>query len=95
MVGRGDDFADLEEQDDEIILNPNLDVVRKAQGKGGAIPLDKQLGRPVEIDLQEDEEFVVPITNIVDPSLPRVKGFDMGKVPDRFDYEPDEINALE
>jgi hypothetical protein len=29
MVGRGDDFADLEEQDDEIILNPNLDAVRK------------------------------------------------------------------
>ena len=41
MVGRGDDFADLEEQDDEIILNPNPDVVRKAQGKGGAIPMDK------------------------------------------------------
>ena len=95
MVGRGDDYDDLEEQGDEIILNPNLDAIRKTQGLGGAIPLAKQLGRPVEIDLQEDEEFVIPIVNIIDPSLPRVKGFDLTKGPDRFDYEPDDINALE
>jgi hypothetical protein len=29
QVGRGDDFAEFEEQSDEIILNPNLDVIKK------------------------------------------------------------------
>jgi hypothetical protein len=37
--------------------------------------MGKQLGRPEEIDLQEDEQFVLPIIDIIDPSLPRVKGF--------------------
>jgi hypothetical protein len=95
QVGRGEDFTEFDEPGDEIILNPNLDAVRKKQGLGGAIPLDKQLGRPEEIDLQEDEEFVVPIVDIKDPSLPRVKGFLIDKQTVRFDYEPDEINALE
>lgn len=78
-----------------MVLNPNKDAVKKKQGIGGAIPLDKQLGRPEEIDLQEDEEFVVPIVNIKDPSMPRVKGFSLEKKPERFAYEPDAIDAEE
>ena len=89
--GRGEDFDEFIEKKDEMILNPKLDAVRKRQDIGGAIPLDKQVGRPVDISLEDDELFVVPITApavLIDPSKPRVRGISLQKQPDRFKYEP-------
>jgi len=92
QYGRGEDNAEFEEEKDEMILNPNHDVVKKTQGKGGAIALDKQVGRPVDIDIDDDEHFLVADTPAVlnDPAKPRVRG---GVVPfdkqrERFEYEP-------
>ena len=70
---------------------PKPDYVRKRQGAGGAIAFDKQLGRPLDIDLDADEPMVAinmgeAIPN--DPSRPRVRGVDLDKKPDRFKFQP-------
>ena len=91
QAGRGDDFAELEEQKDELVLNPRLEAVKKRQGLGGAIPLEKQVGRPVEQSIDDDEVFAIPTDTAAipnDPSQPRVKGVDLSKKPERFQYEP-------
>ena len=44
-------------------------------------------GRPVDIDIDDGEEFIIPITGpaiLEDPMKPRVKGFDIAKKQDRF-----------
>jgi hypothetical protein len=74
-------------------LNPNLDFTKKRQGAGGALPIEKQVGRPVEIDLDEGEVFVN--TNLEpaipnDPSRPRVRGVSLEKLPERFKYVPED-----
>ena len=73
--GRGEDFDDLDEKKDEMILAPNYDAIRPNAQAGGAIPMDKQVGRPVEMSIEDDEVFVLPkgtdpIPN--DPMKPKV-----------------------
>jgi hypothetical protein len=46
--GRGEDFDDLIEKKDEMILAPNYDAIKPNPLAGGAIAMDKQVGRPVE-----------------------------------------------
>lgn len=90
QLGRGGDYEHEEEQE-ELLLEPNVDVTRKAQGIGGAIPLSKQVGRPVEVDLDEDEHFTAPAdTEAIpnDPSKPRVTSLPFDKQAERFKYEP-------
>jgi len=98
QFGRGEDFTEFEEEKDEIIIDPNLDFVRKRQGLGGAVPMEKQLGRPIEIDLDEDEEFVManPAAAIPnDPAKPKVIGLTFDKQGTRFKYEPEAADRPE
>ena len=90
--GRGEDNTEFEEQKEEMILNPNPDAVKKKQGLGGAIAMDKQVGRPVEVDHDEEVYVVNDPTPAVlnDPSLARTnKGIPWDKFPERFEYEPE------
>lgn len=92
QVGRPEELIDSDGEPDEIIIDPKLDLVRKREGLGGAIPMEKQLGRPVEIDLDDDADFVVTneaaaIPN--DPSQPRVIAPTFDKQGVRFKYEPE------
>lgn len=97
MVGRGDDYVDSDHEAEEIVIMPKPDYVKKRQGAGGAIAFDKQLGRPLDIDLDEDEPMIAvgisdPIPN--DPSRPRVRGIDLDKKPARFKFEPKDDDAV-
>ena len=94
LAGRGDDFTEFEEVKDEIVLFPNKDYVKKKQGIGGAIPLDKQVGRPLPDSIDDDELFVVfdPTPAVLnDPMKPRVRGVSIEKQQERFKYEPEEL----
>lgn len=73
--GRGEDFDDLIEKKDEMILAPNYDAVKPNLLAGGAIPMDKQVGRPVEQSIEDDEVFALDIkTDAIpnDPMKPKV-----------------------
>lgn len=93
QFGRGEDFVDSDGEKDEIIIDPKLDLIRKREGLGGAIPLAKQVGRPVEIDLEDDAEYVVSNDTAAipnDPSKPRVIVPTFDKQGARFKYDPDQ-----
>lgn len=92
LFGRGEDFSEFVDKADELVLLPNKDAVKKKQGTGGAIPFDKQLGRPEFIDIDEGEVFkaVGPEAPAVlnDPSLPAVKKVpDFGKMLPREEFK--------
>lgn len=92
QLGRGgDEIVDSDGEPDELIIDPKLDLIRKRDGLGGAIPMAKQVGRPVEIDLDDDEDIAVTFGDAIpnDPSRPRVKGPDFDKQGERFRYEPE------
>ena len=93
MAGRGDDFTEFEEAKEEIILFPNKDYVKKKQGIGGAIAMDKQVGRPTGQNIDDDELFLVndPTPAVLnDPMKPRIRGISLDKQQERFKYEPEE-----
>lgn len=93
QYGRGEDFSEFIEPKDELIIEPNKDFVKKRQFAGGAIPLEKQVGRAEDFDPNDDEVYLIkfPADAIPnDPSKPRVRGFSLEKAEDRFKYEPDE-----
>lgn len=93
QFSRGEDFTEFIEQGDELLLDPNVDAVKKKQGKGGALPMDKQLGRPVDIDEGEIYTASGPEVPAVlnDPSLPAVKQVpDFDKMVPREQYKPPE-----
>ena len=90
--GRGEDFDDLVEKKDELILAPNYDAIKPNAQAGGAIAMDKQLGRPVEMSIEDDEVFVLPTgTDAIpnDPMKPKVIVPTFDNYLERFKYEPE------
>jgi len=87
--GRGEDFDDLVEKKDEMILAPNYDAIRPNVMAGG-IAMDKQVGRPVEMSIEDDEVFVLPTgTDAIpnDPMKPKVIAPTFDKQGVRFKYQ--------
>ena len=76
------------------ILNPKQDYIKKRQGAGGAIPLDKQKPEKLEFDLEKDEPLVmigeIEPAVLNDPSRPRLRGVSLEKQLERFKFQPDE-----
>lgn len=100
LEGRGEDNTEFEEAKEELLISPKIDAVKKKQGTGGAIPMDKQVGRPVEMDPEEDEMFAIvdPAPAVLnDPSLARTnKGIiPFDKMPERFAYEPEKDSLFQ
>lgn len=79
--GLGEEVIDSDNEPDELIIDPKLDLIRKREGLGGAIPMDKQLGRPIEIDLDDPEDIAIELGDAIpnNPAQPRVKGPDFDK----------------
>ena len=100
QVGRGGYWSDedREPDHDELLLEPNADFTKPAQGIGGAIPMAKQVGRPVERSIDDDEHFTADLDTAAipnDPSRPKVIAPTFSKQGARFDYEPDETHGGE
>lgn len=93
LEGRGEDNTEFEEAKEELLISPKIDAVKKKQGTGGAIPMDKQVGRPVDMDPEEDELYTVvdPAPAVLNnPALARTnKGVPFDKIKERFAYEPE------
>jgi len=87
QIGRPEAPDRDEALDDELILEPNIDVIRPR--RPGAPDFDKQIGREEKKTLDDDEVFVVDFDGVApvpnDPSAPRIRGFhEFGKAEDRF-----------
>jgi len=88
QIGR----PDLEENkdyetDEQLILEPNIDVIRKRQPT--APDFDKQIGRvePQKLEDMEDEIYIRRLDDPpipYDPSVPKVVAHDFGAREDRF-----------
>ena len=53
--------------------------------------MEKQVGRPIVIDLDDDEDLVINLGEAIpnDPSRPRIQGPDFDKYVERFKFEPE------
>ena len=92
QLGRPDPAQADDDYDEQLVLEPDIDVIRKRQPT--APDFAKQLGRESPKRLDDDEQYIVdfpddPIPK--DPMLPKVVAHNFGLGKERFNIEEEKL----